>query len=322
MNWKRLKIRLFGGGRHIVAFVRSFVQRCLQDRVTVTAGHLTYVSLLSLVPLLAVMIGFMAVLPAFETIRDTLQQAVLDNLVPASGEAVQDYVGTFIENARQLSAIGVVFLFVVAIMLMNNIDKSMNRIWRVEKKRRFVVSLAVYWMILTMGPILVGISIGASSYLLTAASEADEYVQGLLSLALTLAPLVTTTAAFLLMYVLIPNKVVKVRHAVWGALVAAILFEIAKNGFGLYLHYFPTYERVYGAVATIPILIVWIFLSWNIILIGAEVTATVEEYVGAEEELTEEEKGNPDALYEPDEQTEGDVIPEQADVSDVSKDRK
>lgn len=312
MNWKRLKIRLFGGGRHIVAFVRAFVMRCLQDRVTVTAGHLTYVSLLSLVPLMAVMIGFMAILPAFETVRDTLQDAVLDNLMPASGEAVQDYVGTFVENAHQLSAIGVAFLCVVAIMLMSNIDKALNRIWRIDKKRRFAVSLAVYWMIITMGPLLVGVSIVASSYLLTVTAAADEYVQGVQSLALTLAPVITTTAAFLLIYVLVPNKVVKLRHAIWGALVAAILFEVAKNGFSLYLQYFPTYERVYGAVATIPILIVWIFLSWNIILVGAEVTATVEEYVGASKDLSEDEKRDPDMQPTDKPETEASSNPERS----------
>lgn len=294
MNWERLKNQLFGGTQHGVDFAKSFVQRCLHDRVTVTAGHLTYVTLLSLVPFMAVTVAVMASLPAFEELRSSIQTTVLANVVPSTSEALEEYFSTFIENARQLSAIGLSFLFLVAIMLMSNIDKSLNRIWRVTKKRRFIVSLAVYWMILTMGPILIGLSIAASSYLLTLTAAADQYMRGLNSLILTLLPLISTTVAFLLIYVLVPNKVVKARHAFWGALVAAVLFEFAKNAFGLYLQYFPTYERLYGAVATVPILIVWIYLSWNIILLGAEVTATLEEYLQADEELTEEEKVDPD----------------------------
>lgn len=298
INWHRQKVLLFGGGKHTIRFVKAFVDRCLEDKVTVTAGHLTYVTMLSLVPLVAVIVAVMASMPAFEELRVTMQELIMDNLVPSTGEALEDYFGTFVDNARQLSAIGVSFLFVVAIMLMSNIDKSLNRIWRVTKKRRFVVSLAVYWMILTLGPVLIGLSIGASSYLLALTAAADEYVRGINSLMLTLLPLISTTVAFLLVYVLVPNKVVKVRHAIWGALVAAVLFEFAKNGFSLYLQYFPTYERLYGAVATIPILIVWIYLSWNIILVGAEVTATVEEYVRADDELTPEEIADPDTDHE------------------------
>ncbi|RUO32388.1 virulence factor BrkB family protein [Aliidiomarina soli] len=293
-DWQNVKKHFFGGSKHGVEFLKSLIERCVHDKVTVTAGHLTYVTMLSLVPLMAVTVAVMASLPAFEDLRDTLQSVVLANLVPSTSEALEEYIATFVENARQLSAIGVSFLFIVAIMLMSNIDKSLNRIWRITKKRRLIVSLAVYWMILTMGPILIGLSIAASSYLLTLTAAADAYVRGVNSLMLTLLPLITTTVAFLLVYVLVPNKVVKARHAIWGALVAAVLFEFGKNGFSLYLQYFPTYERVYGAVATVPILIVWIYLSWNIILLGAEVTATVEDYLRADEELSEEEKKDPD----------------------------
>lgn len=299
MNWQRRKAILIEACRHALGFAKVFVKRCVDDKVTITAGHLTYVTMLSLVPLMAVLVAVMASMPAFEDLRETMQDLALQNLVPSTGEALEGYLSTFIENARQLSAIGVSFLFIVAIMLMHNIDKSLNRIWRVTKKRRFAVSFSVYWMILTLGPILMGLSLGASSYLLALTAAADVYVRGINSLMLTLLPVISTTVAFLLVYVTVPNKVVKARHAIWGALVAAVLFEIAKNGFSIYLQVFPTYERVYGAVATIPILIMWIYLSWNIILIGAEVTASMEEYVGADKALTAEEKADPDSAPEP-----------------------
>ncbi|MCC5854769.1 MAG: virulence factor BrkB family protein [Idiomarina sp.] len=270
--------------KEAVAFLRHFGKRCAGDRVNVMSGHLTYVSLLSLVPLLAVIFAMFAAFPMFEEVRQSVEDALLRNLVPTSGEALQDYLQRFVGNANQMTAIGVVFLFVVALMLISAIDKAMNTIWRVHNRRRMIISLAVYWMVLTMGPILVGTSFAVSSYLLSIAAFADEYVSGFRSTALTLFPFFTTLAAFLLLYVMVPNRVVKFRHAIWGAGLAAFLFELAKNGFGLYLQYFPTYELIYGAVATIPILIVWIYLSWNIILLGAELTVSIEEYLGERSE--------------------------------------
>ncbi|MGX5914856.1 virulence factor BrkB family protein [Aliidiomarina sp. Khilg15.8] len=302
IDWpKRRKQTLKGAhvfGMHGLDFVKLFVKRCINDGVTITAGHLTYVTLLSLVPLIAVIFAMLATFPMFEDMRAAFQDNMLNNLMPASGDALQEYLNQFVENARELSAIGVAFLFVVAIMLMSVIDKSLNRIWRIQKKRRFSISLAVYWMVLTMGPALVGISIGASSYLLSLTAAADAYVSGLNAFMLTLFPVLATTVAFLLLYVLVPNKVVKARHAIWGAIFAAVLFELAKNGFALYLNYFPAYQVIYGAVATVPILIVWIYVSWNIILLGAEVTASVEDYVGADEELSAKEKQDPDTDHE------------------------
>nr|WP_194757373.1 virulence factor BrkB family protein [Aliidiomarina indica] len=277
--WQIFRTHAPGAIRTSFDFLRYFMRRCATDRINVMAGHLTYVSLLSLVPLLAVMFAMFAAFPMFAETREALQSALLDNLVPTSGEAFQEYLNRFVVNANQMTAIGVVFLFVVSIMLINAIDKAMNQIWRVENKRRMIISLAVYWMVLTMGPVLVGTGIGLSSYLLSIAALADGYVTGVQAALLTLFPFFTSAMAFLLLYVMVPNKVVKFRHAIWGAAVAAILFELAKNGFRIYLQYFPSYELIYGALATIPILIVWIYLSWNIILLGAELSVSISEFL-------------------------------------------
>lgn len=260
------------------AFFTFFIKRCAGDRINVTAGHLTYVSLLSLVPLLAVIFAMFAAFPMFGELRQSVQEALLQNLVPTSSEAIEAYLERFVGNANQMTAVGAVFLFVVAIMLMSAIDKTMNTIWRVDKRRRMIISLAVYWMILTMGPVLVGVSIAMSSYLFALASFADGYVSGVQTAVLRIVPYLSTFIAFLLLYIMVPNRVVRARHAMWGAAFAAVLFEFAKNGFQYYLTVFPSYELIYGAMATIPIMIVWIYLSWNIILLGAELTASIEEF--------------------------------------------
>ncbi|RUO20958.1 YihY/virulence factor BrkB family protein [Aliidiomarina iranensis] len=278
-DWQQARERVASALSSSYAFLKHFFKRCSDDRINVMAGHLTYVSLLSLVPLVAVVFSIFSAFPMFESFRESIESVILANLVPTSGEAIQEYLNKFVGNASQMTAIGALFLFVVAIMLISAIDRAMNTIWRVHNRRRTIISLAVYWMVLTMGPLLVGTGIGFSSYLLSITAFADDYVGGLRATLLTLFPFFTTTVAFLLLYAMVPNKVVKFRHAIWGAAISAFLFEVAKYGFRVYLQYFPSYELIYGALATIPILIVWVYLSWNIILFGAEITVSIEEFL-------------------------------------------
>ncbi|CUS47958.1 MAG: tRNA processing enzyme Rbn [Idiomarinaceae bacterium HL-53] len=263
-------------------FVQFFSQRFAQEKINVTAGHLTYVSLLSLVPLLAVIFSMFAAFPMFESLRQSIQEAILANLVPTSGQAIEGYLNRFVENANQMTAVGALFLFVVALLMISAIDKALNTIWRVQQRRRMIISLAVYWMVITLGPVLVGVSIAVSGYLFSLTALADDYVSGVRSGLLGIVPILSMFVAFLLLYVTVPNKVVRVRHAWWGAALAAVLFELAKSGFEAYITYFPSYQLLYGAVAAIPILIVWIYLSWSIILLGAVLSATIEDYVDPE----------------------------------------
>lgn len=260
------------------AFLLFFVKRCARDRITVTAGHLTYVSSLALVPLIVVMFSGFAAFPMFAGMRADIEALVLDNLVPTSGAALNSYLQEFSGNASQLTAVGILFLIVVAIMLLMTIDNAINQIWRNYQRRRLPIAIAIYWMLLTLGPILMGSGIAISSYVLSLASFAENYVPGLRETMLTLVPLLTSVLAFLLLYVLLPNRVVRIRHAIWGALFATLLFELGKYGFAEYITNFPSYQAIYGAVATIPLLLLWMYLSWNIVLLGAELTAAAEEF--------------------------------------------
>lgn len=286
-----IQSRLKTAAEHSTDFLGFCWSRFRDERINVSAGHLTYVTLLSLVPLLAVIFSIFAAFPMFDSMRESIQETLLSNLVPTSGEAIEGYLNRFVANANQMTVVGVAFLFIVALMMISAIDRALNSIWRVHQRRRMIISLAVYWMVITLGPILVAVSIGVSGYLFSLAASADHYVASVRSWLLSTVPVLSMFVVFLLLYVTVPNKVIRIRHAWWGAAIAAILFELAKNGFEAYLKYFPSYELIYGTLATIPILIVWIYLSWIVILFGAVFSAAIENYFDPErfDEIPKEE---------------------------------
>lgn len=206
-----------------------------------------------------------------------LQGYIIENFVPASGEAVHTALQEFVANTGKMSAVGGGFLFIAAVMLISNIDKNLNYIWRVKDKRRLVFSFSMYWMVLTLGPIMVGASIAATSYVTSLQILENETLSGAFNLFLRWLPLLLSFFAFLGLYILVPNKKVHLAHGAMGAAVAAILFELSKKGFALYITQFPSYQLIYGALAAIPILFVWVYLCWMIVLLGAEVTAALGE---------------------------------------------
>lgn len=275
---------------HSARFFKYFGKRCAADKINVTAGHLTYVSLLSLVPLIVVMFTIFSAFPVFEELQRNIEDALIANLLPTSGEQLKEYINEFVANASKMTAVGIAFLFVVAVMLISAIDSALNTIWRDTSKRRLMVSLAIYWMILTLGPVLIGSGLAATSYLISLTQFAEEYVSGVRSFALWFVPVITSFFAFVLLYQLVPNRPVRFRYAAFGALIAAVLFELSKQVFSLYITHFPTYQAIYGALATVPILLVWIYLSWNIVLVGAELTVSLEEY-----QFLNRRKGKPDS---------------------------
>lgn len=262
----------------IRAFLLVFASRCKEDRITVSAGHLAYVSLLSLVPFIMVFFTILSAFPAFADVRGELETFVFSNFVPHAGDTVQEYVTEFVQNASRMSAISILFLFVVALLLISNIDKTLNLIWRTEITRPAIYTFAIYWMVLTLGPILMGSSVFISSYLMGLAAFAEDYTPGLTTALLGLIPFITAVFAFFLIYMLVPNRAIKPKHALSGALLATILFEISKRGFALYVSSFPSYQLIYGALAVVPILFVWVYLSWIVVLLGAEFTHVLESF--------------------------------------------
>ena len=266
-------------------FIINYYQRCNGDQITITAGYLSFVSLLSLVPLITVMLSVVSAFPVFTSVKDMLQEFVFSNFLPTSGEQVQNYINSFVDNASKMTAVGILFLVGVALSLISAIDKSLNQIWSVKEKRKMVISFAIYWMVLTLGPVFIGASVGATSYLI---SIADSITPGFSTFLIKLLPFAISTTAFALLYMTVPNTDVGIKPAFFGGVVAAVLFELTKRVFALYITSFPSYEVIYGALATIPILFLWVYLSWIVVLLGAEATVTLEQFTWKEDEHSED----------------------------------
>lgn len=259
------------------AVIRRFWQRCHDDRITISAGHLAYVTLLSLVPLLMVVFTILSAFPAFATFRQGIENFIFDNFVPTAGGQIQSYLTTFIDNASGMGTVGIVSLLAVALLLISNIDKALNHIWQTTHQRPMIITLAIYWMVISMGPIFVGASLAISSYIISLAVAADEYTLGASSKLLSLLPFVFSWLGFLMLYMLVPKTKVYFRDAAIGALFAAVLFEVSKFTFQFYITNFPSYQVIYGAIAAIPILFLWIYLVWIVVLLGAQMTCALQE---------------------------------------------
>jgi membrane protein len=265
--------RIAAGIRRFFAFARFLVERLQEDKALLNASALAYTTLLALVPLTTVSVALFAAFPIGDRAIEQLQDFVFQNFVPAAGEVVQDHLDQFSGKAAKLGGPSFLFLIITSLLLMASIDRAFNDIWRVQQERRPLTKFLVYWAVITVGPLLMGLSVAVTSYLLslpllTGAAESI----GAASWLLRLTPLLASTLAFTLLYSLVPLRRVPLGHAFAGGLTAALLFELAKRGFGAYLAYFPTYEAIYGALAAVPIFLVWIYLSWLVTLFGAELT--------------------------------------------------
>ena len=206
MNWKLWL-------KHGFKFSRHVALRSQSDSINVTAGHLTYVSLLSLVPLLVVTFTVFSAFPVFDDLKNNIESALFANLLPTSGEQLKEYIDEFVGNASQMTAVGIAFLFFVAVALISAIDSALNNIWRDTSSRRWTVSFAIYWMILTLGPVLIGTGLAATSYLVSLSQFAETYVSGIRSFLLSAVPVVTSFIAFVLLYQLVHNRPAKFRYA-------------------------------------------------------------------------------------------------------------
>ncbi|MEW6989052.1 virulence factor BrkB family protein [Colwelliaceae bacterium 6441] len=266
-----------------VNFSLFFFRRIHSEQVHVTAGYLSYVTLMSLVPLMVVMLSVMTAFPIFSEIRETIESFVYQNFLPASGDVVKEYITGFVSNTSKMSAIAITFLFLFALLLISAIDKSLNKLWRINQKRKIVTSFSMYWMVLTLGPVLVGSSIAATSYIVSLMSLGDYDVFGVTNILLRALPLMASIFAFLVLYLVVPNKEVVFKYALSGAILAGILFEVAKKGFALYVTQLPSYQLIYGALAAIPILFLWVYLSWLVVLFGALFTVCLEDFLQKKE---------------------------------------
>ena len=266
MNWKdRLINQLYACDR----FIRFVAQHFNQDDCTYIASALTFTSLLAVVPLMSVGFAIFSSFPMFQGLAEPVQNFIFDNFVPSTGKVVQSYLQQFTSQVSKLSLFGGIFLIITSLLVMFTIERAMNKIWRVASSRHGVPAFLLYWAILSLAPMMLGLSLAASSYLFSIPFLINHPAPSFL---LHWFPFLLSLIGFNFLYVVVPNCPVKIRHAFWGALFAAVLFEGAKQGFAYYLTHFNTYQLLYGAFATIPIFFVWIYWVWIITLLGAEIS--------------------------------------------------
>jgi membrane protein len=253
-------------------------RRFVRDGGLQTAAALSYSSLLALVPLITISFALLTAFDAFSETRADLQKMLFDTFPADISKAVSDQFTTFIDNANRMTGVGVAGLGVVAVLLLNTITGGLDAIWRVSEPRPLALRILVYWALLTMGPMLLGASLSLSSYAFAAVqwSGVSDYTPPFI--AARVLPVLLAILGFTLMFLVVPNRAVSLRHALLGAVLAAFLLELLKIGFGVYLSNFPTYQVIYGALAAIPIFLLWMYLSWAAVIFGAELAASLPEW--------------------------------------------
>jgi membrane protein len=277
-----VRVRFSARGRRIAAFTGFVAMRFTGDDGLRLASGLSYASLLALVPLLAIALAILSAFPAFQGVEDRLFDTLFRDFLPQSNQEIAQRFETFVDNASNLTAPGILALAATALLLLSNINGAFNTIWRVSDPRPIATRVLVYWTLLTLGPLMVGGSLSVTSYFFASIRGIGLDGWGLGDILLTrLAALGLAAVGFAMIFYVVPNRRVHAWHAVLGGLVSAILFEVLKGAFGLYLTFVPGYQAVYGALASIPIFLVWLFLCWCVVLLGAEVTAGLPEWRAA-----------------------------------------
>ena len=266
--------RLFG-------FARFVGRRLVADRCLQTAGSLTYTTLLALIPLLTIALSLFSAFPMFGDYSTKFKIFLLTNLVPdASGKIISVYMRQFSDNAERLTAMGMVGLLVTALLLIFTIEKTFNEIWGVKRPRKLLQRTIIYWSALTLGPLLIGISISLTSWLYAQSGLRGE-VHFLDLMLLKVGPMTLMLGSLTLLYLAVPNCYVPRSHALISALVVAVALELMKRGFGLYIQQFATFKLIYGAFASFPIFLMWLYVSWVIILGGAVLSACLSYWHGS-----------------------------------------
>ena len=257
-----------------MATLQTLRLRFREDRLGVTAGSLTFTTTIALVPLLTVMLALFSAFPVFARFRKALETQFLSGLVPeVIAKQVMLMLTRFSGKASQLGGVGLIALGLTAMFLMLTIDHTLNAIWRVRSRRPIAQRVLVYWAALTLGPLLIGVSLSLTSYVLSASRGWVGELPGGVGVLLGLIVFAVQTAGFAALFRYVPNTHVRWEHAASGALFVSVGLELAQRVLALYLSNVPVYATVYGAFAALPIFLIWMYLSWLIVLQGAVVAA-------------------------------------------------
>ena len=259
-------------------FIYFLIKRTQNDMVLRVASSLSYTSLIALVPVLAIALAVFSAFPVFEGVRQQIQDIIIQNLMPDAGQDLSVYFNDFIKATAKLTTIGVVGIALTAVLLLSTIESSFNFIFKVTTPRRWTTKITLYWTVITLGPLLLGTGLSlrgmvAFNSIFASIPEAQIWLGNIL-------PSVITCLLLIGVYVFIPNKKVSVSSAFAGAVTAMILFLVLREGFSLFMLKNNTYKTLYGAVAAVPLTLVWMYLYWAVVIFGAVVTAALDEYRG------------------------------------------
>lgn len=260
------------------SFGRFLWRRFLDDRLFQAAAALAYTTVFALVPLAIVVFGVLSAFPVFDRWSDQLSDYVFSNFVPSAARAAEGYLRQFSASAGQLTAAGFIALVISLLITLNSVEETFNQIWRVGSSRPKLTRFLVYWTVLTLGAMLAAASLAVSARVFALPLFGTQEGRWLADLSLRLAPVLIEFVCIMLVYRVVPHHVVKWRHAAPGALLAAVMLELVKWGIGAYLGSFQSYQKLYGTVAFVPILLLWIYLCWVSVLLGASLASSIAAF--------------------------------------------
>lgn len=258
-------------------FIIFLVRHFIQDKCQQKAASLTYTSLLSIVPFLTVVLVILSTIPALESVREQIYGLIYENLMPSSTSQVSEYINSFTEKSANLTTMGILVLFLTSVMMLRTIAGAFNQIWRVQDNDKIIKRVLRYLVMLTLIPIIMGIAFLASTAVGAFSLYTQEIVDNAIDLSfwLQLLPYCLTAAGFISMYWFVPKVNVPIKNATIAGIIITLLFEGIKSVFGTLIANFTSYEAVYGAFAALPVFLMWIYLSWNLILLGVEISYTL-----------------------------------------------
>jgi membrane protein len=260
----------------MIRLTQLTLKRAREERLPQVAGSLTFTTVLSVVPLLAVSFALLARFPVFRPVKDALNEHLLQVLLPPDiSRAVLRHLQQFAANAGGLTLVGSLFLLASAVLMLLTVENALNRIWLVKKDRPLLKRVGLYLLVLALGPLALGASLWATSQVLRASIGMVGSLSPEAAFVLNLGPVLIGAVAMGCLFYFVPNAQVRKRDAIVGGLLASIAFELGKRGFAAYLLHVPTYKTVYGAFALVPVFLLWVYLSWLLTLAVALVTANM-----------------------------------------------
>lgn len=260
------------------SFFRFVGRRFLDDRLFESAGALSFTTVFALVPLSMVVFGVLSAFPVFKDWSNQLSDYIFSNFVPSSAREIEKYLQQFSANTGKLTTAGVIALVISLLVTLISIEATFNRIWRVRTARPKLSRFLVYWTVLTLGALVAATSLALSTRFFALALFATAPGRVLEAVMLQLAPMLIELLAFAAVFRVVPHRTVKWRHALLGALLSTVLFELVKWGIGLYLGSFGSYQKIYGPLAFVPVFLLWVFLGWVSILFGASSAASLAAF--------------------------------------------